>query len=313
MFLAQADQGLRPRRLQGMTEVGPELIRDLLRDQHPDLAELPLREVDGGWGNQMWRLGENLAVRVQRMNATTESQLLERRWLPQLAPRLPLLIPVPVREGAPSEAVPKIWTVVTWIPGLPLDRTMITRADDAAEALGGFLEALHRPAPADAPKDTVGRAAHPKDCVDGFEYFFTALDSAAFDGKGERVREVWDDATVAPTWGGPGVWVHGDLHPANVVVNDGSISGVVDFEGVHAGDPAADVAAAWVLLPDGAAGRFFDVYAAADDAMVRRARGHAVLKSLFLMLMGQNGLRGIPGGKPAWGPLGRASLDRALA
>lgn len=296
-----------------MTEVGPELIRELLRDQHPDLAELPLHEVDGGWGNQMWRLGEDLAVRVQRMNATTESQLLERLWLPQLAPRLPLPIPVPVREGVPSRALPKIWTVVTWIPGLPLDQTVITRPDDAAEALGGFLEALHRTAPADAPMDTVGRAAHPKDCDDGFDYFFSALDPATLDGQGARAREIWNDATAAPAWDGPAVWVHGDLHPANVVVNNGSISGIVDFEGVHAGDPAADIAAAWVLLPGGAAERFLAVYSGADEAMVRRARGHALLKSLFLMLMGQNGLRGVPGGKPAWGALGRASLDRALA
>src|SRR3984957_11384661 len=100
-----------PVRLLRMTEIETEitagLIRDLLRDQHPDLADLPLREVEGGWGNQMWRLGDELSVRIRRMETSPDHQLKERRWLPLLAPRLPLPIPVPVRSGAPSERFPK--------------------------------------------------------------------------------------------------------------------------------------------------------------------------------------------------------------
>ena len=127
------------------------------------------------------------------------------------------------------------------------------------------------------------------------------------------VRAVWDDACAAGAWEGPPVWVHGDLHPANVVVADGTLAGVVDFGDLFAGDPATDLAAAWVLLPAGAAARFFASYGRADRATVRRARGQALLKSYFLLLMGQNGDRGLPGGKPAWGPAGRAALHRVLA
>ena len=82
-------------------EVTADLVRDLLREQHPDLAELPIREVAGGWGNQMWRLGDDLAVRMQRMDTSPDLQLKERRWLPVLSPRLPLPVPTPVRSGAP--------------------------------------------------------------------------------------------------------------------------------------------------------------------------------------------------------------------
>lgn len=88
-------------------EISEDLVRNLLRDQHPDLAALPIREVAGGWGNQMWRLGDELAVRIQRMDTNPELQLKERRWLPTLASRLPLPIPVPVRDGAPSSASPR--------------------------------------------------------------------------------------------------------------------------------------------------------------------------------------------------------------
>jgi aminoglycoside phosphotransferase (APT) family kinase protein len=248
------------------TEITAGLIRDLLRDQHPDLAELPLREVEGGWGNQMWRLGDELAVRIQRMETSPDHQLKERRWLPQLAPRLPLPIPVPVRSGAPSERFPKLWTVMTWVPGLPLDHGSITRGEHAADTLAAFLRALHVAAPADAPVDT-GGGAHPKDCTDGFDRFFDAVDADTIGSDAAAVRAVWDDA----------------------------------------------VAAAWVMLPAGAAARFFAAYAEADEATVRRARGLAAVKSLFLMLMGQNGDRGLPGGKPAWGPAGRAALDRVLS
>ncbi|MFD4239971.1 aminoglycoside phosphotransferase family protein [Streptomyces sp. NPDC058542] len=289
-------------------EITADLVRCLLREQHPDLAGLAVREVAGGWGNQMWRLGEELAVRVQRRDPTPELQLKERRWLPVLAPRLPLPVPTPVRFGEPSERFPQHWTVMTWVPGEPLDHGSISRGDHAADTLAGFLRALHVAAPADAPI-AAGFRTRPGNCADSFETFFQAV---APDDLAADVRAVWDDAVAAPAWEGPPVWVHGDLHPANVVVSDGTLAGIVDFGDMFAGDPAWDLSAAWVLLPAGTAPRFFDGYAHADGAAVRRARGLAAMKSLFLMLMGQNGDRGLPGGKPHWGPAGRAALDRVL-
>ncbi|MEU6422523.1 aminoglycoside phosphotransferase family protein [Streptomyces spiralis] len=290
-------------------EVDETLVRDLLLDQHPDLAALSIREVAGGWGNQMWRLGDELAIRMQRMDTSPDRQLKERRWLPALASRLPLPIPVPVRDGVPSERFPKIWTVMTWVEGTPLDHGSITRSDHAADTLAAFLEALHVEAPAEAPNAS-DRGGHPREYAEGFENFLRAVDLGRF--AKDDVRAVWDDAVAAPGWKGPRVWVHGDLHPANVVVANGTLAGVVDFGDVFAGDPAWDLAAAWVLLPADGAARFFDSYARADEAAMRRARGLAAVKSLFLMLMGQNGDRGLPGGKPNWGPAGRSALERVL-
>lgn len=289
-------------------EITADLVRDLLQEQHPDLAELPIREVPGGWGNQMWRLGEELVVRMQRMDPTPQLQLKERRWLPVLAPRLPLPVPTPVRYGEPSERFPKHWTVMTWVPGEPLDHGSISRGAHAAHTLADFLQALHVKAPAEAPIAT-DRGTHPRNCTDGFENFLQAV---APHNIAADVRAVWDEAVATQAWEGPPVWVHGDLHPANVVVSDGTLSGIIDFGDMFAGDPAWDLAAAWVLLPAGTATQFFDTYAQADEAAIRRARGLAAMKSLFLMLMGQNGDRGLPGGKPHWGPAGRAALDRVL-
>ncbi|MFE2421856.1 aminoglycoside phosphotransferase family protein [Streptomyces hokutonensis] len=288
-------------------EISEDLVRGLLREQHPDLAELPIREVVGGWGNQMWRLGDELAVRMQRMDTSPDPQLKERRWLPVLAPRLPLPIPVPLRDGVPSERFPKMWTVMTWVEGTPLDHGSITRGDHAADTLADFLGALHVEAPADAPA-SADFGAHPKHCTDGFEHFFQAAPADLADA----IRDVWGEAVAAPEWEGAPAWVHGDLHPANVVVADGTLAGVVDFGALFAGDPAWDLVAAWLLLPAGGAARFFDRYARADEAAVRRARGLAAMKSLFLMSMGRNGDLGLPGGKSNWGPVGRSALDRVL-
>src|SRR5207247_811474 len=119
------------------------------------------------------------------------------------------------------------------------------------------------------------------------------------------LRKIWDEAVAAPEWTGPPVWLHSDLHPANVVVADGTLAGVIDFGDMAAGDPATDLAAAWVLLPDGAGDRFFDVYEMADDAMISRARGWAVRQALGLIAVGNAGDKGLPGGKPTWGPAGR--------
>lgn len=301
----------------GIVEIDEDLVRGLLKDQHPDLAGLDLRLVDGGWDNQVWRLGEELAVRLPRTERAPGLLGKEARWLPVLAPRLPLPVPVAVRRGAPSARVPRPWTVAAWVPGAPGDLAPISRADDGALRLAAFLRALHRDAPADAP-GSADRGGPLGPRTDGVLW---QLDQVATDGvvgghPVQALRDVWDDAAAAPGWTGAPQWLHGDLHPANIVTSGGTLCGVLDFGDMCTGDPATDLAAAWVLLPAGAAPRFLAAYAhphaAPDPAMIRRARGWAVLRALALIGIGQAGDRGLPGGKPTWGRAGFAALDRVL-
>ncbi|MGP3964629.1 phosphotransferase [Nonomuraea sp. 3N208] len=129
----------------------------------------------------------------------------------------------------------------------------------------------------------------------------------------DAVRAVWDDA-AAPNWSGPALWLHGDLHPANVLTADGTICGVIDFGDLFAGDPACDLAAAWILLPDDTTDLFHAAYQPAPDAAaLRRARGWAVLRAFSGLLIGEAGVRGRPGGKPTWGPPAHAALRRLIA
>ncbi|MGW6199652.1 aminoglycoside phosphotransferase family protein [Kribbella sp. NPDC055110] len=275
-----------------------ELVRTLLKAQHPDLADLELKEVVGGWGNQMWRLGEDLAVRMPRMNQAAEPLRREHRWLPRLAAQLPLPVPTPRHLCDPSDSFPRAWLITTWVHGEPADHAPITDPA-AADVLADFLKALHTEAPADAPVSERSTLAP----TPGWDEVQAHL------GRADEIQAVWEDAIAAPLWDGAPVWVHGDLHPANVVVADGMLTGVVDFEEIGAGDPATDLAAAWILLPE--ADRFLHAYGA-DEATVRRARGWAVTRALFLIAMGINGEKGIPGGKTHWGPVGREALERIL-
>jgi aminoglycoside phosphotransferase (APT) family kinase protein len=295
-------------------EITAALIRELLRDQHPDLADRPVRLGARGWDNQLWRLGDDLAVRLPWATQSADALLRkEHTWVPALAPHLPLRIPVPQRLGEPSERFPRPWIVTTWVQGTPADRAPATRAAESAEALAGFLTALHRPAPRDAPSGR-GRGGPLSDTAAGFAEQLTEATKRGLLPDPDGVRAVWEDAAAAPEWTGPAVWLHGDLHPANILTADGTFCGVIDFGDLCAGDPALDLAATWILLPDGAADRFHDTYQPTPDpATLRRARGWAVGRALACILIGEAGVQGRPGGKPTWGPPGQAALRRLLA
>lgn len=297
----------------GDNEITAQLVRDLVRDQHPDLAEHPIRLGARGWDNQLWRLGDDLAVRLPWATVSADALLhKEYAWVPTLAPRLPLPIPIPQRLGVPSKRFPRSWLITTWVPGTPADRAPVTRAFDAARLLATFLTALHQPAPNEAPvsRDRGGLL------VDQTEQFAEALSAATERGlidEPAAVRAVWHDAVAAPPWTGPPLWLHADLHPANVLTADGTLCGVIDFGDLCAGDPAYDLAAAWLLLPDGIDHVHEAYEPAPDPATLRRARGWATARALHGILIGDNGVHGRPGGKPSWGPPAHTALRRLTA
>ncbi|MGQ4515360.1 phosphotransferase [Streptomyces sp. DW26H14] len=296
------------------TDITEDLIRDLLRERYPDLADRPLKLGALGWDNQVWRLGDDLAVRLPWATERADALLrTEHAWLPLLAPRLPLRIPVPQRLGEPSARFPRPWLVTTWVPGEPADRAPATRGADAADALAAFLTALHRPAPDGVP-DGRGRVGALSEAAESFIQGLTSAAERGLISDPDAVRAVWEDAVAAPDWAGPRLWLHGDLHPANILTATGTFCGVIDFGDLCAGDPAVDLAAAWILLPDGAADRFHEAYRPSPDAAtLRRARGWAVLRALGGIHIGDAGVHGRPGGKATWGPPAQASLRRLVA
>jgi aminoglycoside phosphotransferase (APT) family kinase protein len=271
-------------------EVSADLVRRLLADQHPDLARLPVEFLANGWDNELYRVGDGLIARLPRRAVGARIIKNEQRWLPGLAPRLPLPIPYPERTGVPGHGYPYSWSVVPYLPGVPAAGAASLPSLDAAgaaAAVGGFLGVLHVPAPADAPANPV-RGVPLAERAGSFAANLALLTDQV---DRDAVLGVWDAALAAPGYDGPPVWLHGDLHPANILVNDdGQVSGVIDFGDITAGDPASDLAVAWMLLPLGGHDRFWSAYRAAggaggrvDGGLRMRARGWALnLAMVFL-------------------------------
>jgi len=258
-------------------EVSADLVRRLLADQHPDLARLPVEFLANGWDNELYRVGDGLLARLPRRALGAEIIKNEQRWLPGLASRLPLPIPCPERTGVPAHGYPYPWSVVPYLPGVPAAQAGSFDPAGAATAVGGFLGALHVPAPADAPANPVRGVP--------------LAERAGQDGQDLADRDAvlrgWDAVLAAPRYDGPPVWLHGDLHPANILVNDGQVSGVIDFGDLTAGDPAGDLSVAWMLLPLDCHDSFWSAYQAAGgragDALRTRAKGWALnLAIVFL-------------------------------
>lgn len=231
-------------------------------------GELPLdREPAAeGWDCRMWRLGDGLAVRLPRRAVARDLIRHEQRHLPGLAAAFSehgVAVPAPVFRGAPVPPFPHPWSIVPWIAGGGAIET--PRADRSAWAdrLARVLVAVHRPAPAGAPENPYRGVP------------LAARDRAVrrrIGDLGENGLEVgaleraWHAGLDAPAWAGPRVWIHGDLHPGNIVVSEGRLAGVIDFGDMTAGDPAYDLAIAWLAFDTAGRARFMSETAGAYDA-----------------------------------------------
>ena len=291
--------------------IDTSVVRALLEEQHADLAHLSVIEVDEGWDNKLFRLGEDLAVRMPRRAASAALIEHEQRWLPRLSPRLPLPVPAPLRVGRPGSGFPWSWSVVRWFPGqsalLAPPRDVATTATTAttAIALGRFLRALHQPAPEDAPQNPwrgVPLAARAKTT----QAHLQQLEGLVARG---AVLGLWERVLSTPAWCGPPLWIHGDLHPGNLVVSGGRLSAVIDFADLAAGDPATDLSVAWMLLPPSARQTFFtsarEEFDPLDAHTLMRARGWALALGLAYLANSRD--------NEAMSALGRATIDNVLS
>ncbi|MEU9995805.1 aminoglycoside phosphotransferase family protein [Streptomyces sp. NPDC050848] len=251
-----------------------DLVRRLIAAQFPQWAELPVRRVpSAGTDNDMYRLGERLAVRLPKSAETAGSIVKEQRWLPRLAPHLPLPVPVPVGHGVPGEGFDLPWSVYDWLDGANAYDEPIVELADAAVTLGRFGAALRRVDATDGPRSF--RGGHVTEWAEGATE--GAIRDLGADGvlDADRVTEAWESVLRLPQWDGPPRWVHGDLLPGNLLARDGRLSAVIDFGAVGTGDPACDTMAAWTLLTAETRPLFREA-AEVDDATWARGRGWAL-------------------------------------
>ncbi|MFC8074562.1 aminoglycoside phosphotransferase family protein [Streptomyces sp. NPDC057307] len=266
------------------------LVRRLLAAQFPHWAGLPVEPFpSSGTVNAVYRLGDDMTVRLPRIEGGVEDLAKEQRWLPWLAPQLPVPVPVVLGAGTPAEGYPWPWSVYRWLDGAHPEAGHLTEPGLLATDLADFVLALRRIDATDGPPAyrTGPLSAHD----DGARAAIARLRELGGLIDAEAATAAWEVSLRAPVWDGPPVWLHSDLMPGNLLVEGvdgagsaggvggGRLGGVIDFGTVGVGEPASDLIPAWNLLPAGVRDDFRTALDA-DDATWARGRGWALLMAL---------------------------------
>ncbi|MGO4620201.1 aminoglycoside phosphotransferase family protein [Ensifer sp. 2YAB10] len=262
--------------------IDASLVRRLIATQLPQWSDLEVRPIEpGGWDNRTFMLGEEMTVRLPSAEHYVLQVEKEHRWLPRLAPQLPLPIPVPLAKGVPGEGFPWAWSVCRWLPGETLAKHRVADLREGAKDLTRFLRALRQADAAGGPlpgDHNFHRGGPP-----AFYHEQTRQALTLLDGQVDTAAagEVWDAALAQPFEGAP-VWFHGDIAWGNLLVENGRLSAVIDFGTSGVGDPACDLAIAWTFF-HGESREVFRDGMALDRGAWARGRGWTLWKALIVL------------------------------
>ena len=258
-------------------DIDAALIRRLLTDQFPHLAERSITVVRStGTVNAIFRLGNDLCVRLPRVETWAESLDRERIWLPKLAPHISLTIPMPLAQGRPANWYPYPWAIYHWIDGSPYQEDLIGDERRVAYDLVNFILELRSIDMLGAPRG--GR----RPLVELDAATRSAIESARGVIDTETISAAWTRSLESPPWDGKPVWIHGDLLRSNLLIQGGRLYAVLDFGGVGIGDPGADVVPAWSVFNKVGRETFRQALAVDDDTW-SRARGYALHQALMII------------------------------
>jgi len=264
-------------------EIDTQLVRRLVRTQFPQWSNLSIESVEpNGWDNRTYRLGKAMSVRLPSAECYAVQVEKEQRWLPKLAPLLPLAIPAPLAMGLPTKDYPWRWSVYRWLEGEHATAGRIKNMNRFATTLAQFLVALWQADTAEGPPPGEHNffrggplAKYDSETRDAIDSLCSRMDASV-------LTEVWE-TSLKSTWNDTPVWVHGDLHGTNLLVRDGCLSAVIDFGCLGVGDPACDFTIAWTLFSVDSR-REFRAAIPIDDSTWTRSRGWALWKGLITLL-----------------------------
>jgi aminoglycoside phosphotransferase (APT) family kinase protein len=268
----------------GQLDTSVDLVRALVREQHPQWADLPVEPVEStGTVHALYRLGDHLVVRMPFLPGAHREVGKEDTWLPVLAPQIPLRIPAPVARGVGTDEYPYRWSVHEWLEGDTADRVPFADPVATARALGDFVLALQRVDTTGAPPPGAltswrgaplsNRDGHVRDAIRNLAALDDGTDTAA-------ATAAWDRIVCAPEWDRPYVWFHGDLGAGNLLVVDGDLAAVIDWGCCGTGDPAVEALPAWGVFDSDARETYRDAIGF-DDATWERGRGWALSGALL--------------------------------
>ncbi len=287
--------------------INEPLIRRLLEEQHPSFSNQALVHGADGWDNSTWRLGEHHAVRLPRRHTAVQCLENEQRWLPIVGSQLSIDTPIPVATGRPNDRYPWPWSIVPWFDASTAAEQPLPSSK--AEHLASVLREIHRPAPADAPPNPY-RGVPLQDRRLAFEERLCRLERQLgdqFQTSGldpDHLRSLFSRGEQS-AWEQPPVWLHGDLHPKNILVAHRQLAALIDWGDITAGDPASDLACVWMLFPRKAHAAFWQAYGVQDsDRLKERSRAWAILFGLLFLSVGLKD-------DPEFAAIGARTLDRA--
>ncbi|GAB2600613.1 aminoglycoside phosphotransferase family protein [Streptomyces capparidis] len=266
----------------GRAGIDARLVRRLIAAQFPPWRDLPVRPVEvDGWDNRTYRLGDDMTVRLPTAASYAPAVGKEHRWLPVLAPSLPVPVPEVLALGAPGEGYPHHWSVRRWLDGETASAARIDDLPSFAEAVAEFVLALQHVDATGGP--AAGAHSFHRGGPPAHYDEETRRCLAALDGRVDTARAsaVWQ-AALAATWRGAPVWFHGDIAAGNLLVRDGKLAAVIDFGTSGVGDPACDLVIAWTMF-SGESREAFRAAVGQDAAMWARARGWALWKALLVL------------------------------
>jgi aminoglycoside phosphotransferase (APT) family kinase protein len=264
-------------------EMDAALARRLVATQFPHWADLPIEPVpDRGTDNALYRLGDDMVVRLPGRERPALALEKELAWLPKLAPLLPLSVPRLLAQGRPGAGYPFGWAVYSWLEGAAATVERIADLDQAAVDLAAFIAALQQIDPADGPSPGEHNVFRGAPLALRDETTRAAIDKLAGEIDGGAATAAWEDALEAPSWTRPPVWIHSDLDARNLLAEDGHLTAALDFGCLGVGDPACDVMVAWKLLHDEGRAIFRSALPIDDDTWAR-SRGWAVSQAVVAL------------------------------
>lgn len=269
-------------------EVSEELVQRLIYSQFPELSAMRIKRIGNGWDNMVYLVGDEYIFRFPRRNVAIDLIKMEGRLLPKLTDYMTIPYPQPLFYGQGNDEYPMPFLGYTYVSGeFPLGVADEQRTASAT-ALAHFLKKLHTFPPqlareCGAPhdhrnlRDVAGRK-------EKMRRFFVDLNDHMQEEERLAMAGYLDQVQTDPGKQ-PDVFLHGDLHFKNMLVDEqGKVSGIIDWGDMNVGHPACDLSVAYSFLPSQARSLFFAEYGEVDEETKRLARMIAVYIPMLIWM-----------------------------